>query len=160
MNASKPAASCRWLPFESPILQSSIRVSSRPATVWLLRLAALCWAATMAWGCLQEASGAAPGWWRLPHVDKLAHAGMHGLLAWLLWHDRARSGNTARTGMHIVLLCAAYGLCIEAGQALFTLTRSAEALDALANTAGAAIGVALAARRSVRATARGALAEA
>jgi len=100
----------------------------------------------MAWACLQEAGGAAPGWWRLPHVDKLAHAGMHALLAGLLWYGRSGAQNAVRTGWRIVLLCAAYGLFIEWGQAQFTLTRSAEALDALANTAGAILGVALAMR--------------
>ena len=117
---------------------------------WAWRLGAFCWAATMAWGCLQEASGAAPGWWRLPHIDKLAHAGMHGLLAWLLWRaaslGRASPGGAAA----VVLLCAAYGLAIEWGQAQFTLTRSAEALDALANTLGAMLGVTLGVTLSAR----------
>lgn len=96
----------------------------------------------MAWGCLQEATGASPGWWRLPHIDKLAHAGMHALLAWLLWRGVAR--DTLRIGVVIVLMCAAYGLAIEWGQWQFTLTRSAEALDVLANTLGATLGVTLA----------------
>lgn len=100
----------------------------------------------MAWGCLQEAGGSATGWLRLdlPHQDKLAHAGMHALLAWLLWRsvcagraDRPSSASAACS----VGLCAAYGLAIEWGQWQFTLTRSAEALDALANTLGAVIGV-------------------
>lgn len=109
---------------------------------WAWRLAAFCWAAAMAWGCLQEATGASPDWWRLPHIDKLAHAGMHALLAWLLWRGVAR--DTLRTGVVIVLMCAAYGLAIEWGQWQFTLTRSAEAFDVLANTLGAMLGVTLA----------------
>ncbi|MCD2514053.1 VanZ family protein [Comamonas endophytica] len=121
-------------------------LSSAHVCAWLWRLAAFGWAIAMAWGCLQEAGGGAPGWWRLPHIDKLAHAGMHGMLAWLLWRSRPATSKPLRMAGRIVLLCAAYGLCIEAGQALFTLTRSAELLDALANTAGALIGVALAAR--------------
>ena len=115
------------------------RSSSWP--VWAWRLAALCWAAAMAWGCLQEASGAAPGWWRLPHIDKLAHGGMHALLAWLLWRGARRASVGGAVG--IVLLCATYGLAIEWGQWQFTLTRSAEALDAVANTLGAMLGVTL-----------------
>lgn len=114
---------------------------SSPFAAWAWRLAALCWAAAMAWGCLQEASGAAPGWWRLPHMDKLAHAGMHGLLAWLLWRGARRASVGGALG--IVLLCAAYGLAIEWAQAQFTLTRSAEALDAVANTLVAMLGVTL-----------------
>ncbi|WP_159915865.1 VanZ family protein [Pantoea sp. 18069] len=106
---------------------------------WAWRLAAFGWAAAMAWGCLQEAGGSAPALWRLPHIDKLAHAGMHALLAWLLWRSVGRA--TLRTGISIVALCAAYGLAIEWGQWQFTLTRSAEALDALANTLGAVLGV-------------------
>lgn len=102
----------------------------------------------MAWGCLQEASGAAPGWWRLPHIDKLAHAGMHALLAWLLWRGARRASVGGAVGM--VLLCAAYGLAIEWGQWQFTLTRSAEALDAVANTLGAMLGVTLGLRPARR----------
>ncbi len=96
----------------------------------------------MAWGCLQEAGGSSSGWFRLdlPHQDKLAHAGMHTLLAWLLWRSRAyRPGLT--NAACIVGLCAAYGLGLEWGQWQFTLTRSAEVLDVLANTLGAVIGV-------------------
>lgn len=100
----------------------------------------------MAWGCLQEASGAAPGWWRLPHIDKLAHAGMHALLAWLLWRGARRASLGGAVG--VVLLCAAYGLAIEWSQWQFTLTRSAEALDAVANTLGAMLGVTLGLRRA------------
>lgn len=108
---------------------------------WVWRLAAFGWACAMAWGCLQEATGASPGWWRLPHIDKLAHAAMHALLAWLLWRGAQRA--TLRSAGAIVALCAAYGLAIEWGQWQFTLTRSAEALDVLANTVGAFLGVAL-----------------
>jgi len=117
---------------------------------WAWRLAAFCWAATMAWGCLQEASGAAPGWWRLPHIDKLAHAGMHGLLAWLLWRAASLGRASLWGAVGVVLLCAAYGLALEWSQAQFTLTRSAEALDALANTLGAMLGVMLGATRGSR----------
>jgi VanZ family protein len=121
--------------------RSLITIRSFPLPAWAWRLAALGWAAAMAWACLQEASGAAPGWWRLPHIDKLAHAGMHGLLAWLLWRGARRASLGGAMG--VVLLCAAFGLAIEWGQAQFTLTRSAEALDALANTLGAMLGVTL-----------------
>ena len=109
--------------------------------VWAWRLAALCWAAAMAWGCLQEASGASAGWLRLPHIDKLAHAGMHTLLAWLLWQGAGRA--SLRTTGVIVALCATYGLAIEWGQWQFTLTRSAEVLDVCANMLGAVLGVTL-----------------
>lgn len=125
-----------------------ITLGSSPLPAWAWRLAALCWAAAMAWGCLQEASGAAPGWWRLPHIDKLAHAGMHALLAWLLWRGARRASVGGAVG--IVLLCAAYGLAIEWGQWQFTLTRSAEALDAVANTLGAMLGVTLGLRPARR----------
>ena len=104
----------------------------------------------MAWGCLQEASGAAPGWWRLPHIDKLAHAGMHALLAWLRPHWRGARRASVGAAVGIVLLCAAYGLAIEWGQWQFTLTRSAEALDAVANTLGAMLGVTLGLRPARR----------
>lgn len=120
------------------------------------RLAACGWAAAMAWGCLQDGSGAAQGLWSLslPHQDKLAHAGMHAVLAWLLWRGRSTDTHTVRCAARIVAFCAAYGLAIEWGQWQFTLTRSAEALDALANTLGAIIGVTAGRWAGLRAPAR------
>lgn len=122
----------------------------RPHVGWLL--AALGWSMAIAWGCLQEAGTSTAGWWSLPlpYKDKIAHAGIHALLAWLLWRGLVTSGHVrdrAAWTAAIVAWCTVFGLLIEWGQWQFTLTRSAEALDALANTLGAVLGSALALRQ-------------
>lgn len=81
------------------------------------------------------------------YTDKLVHAGLHGVLASLLWitgWGRAHAQQlrwTAGSALVVVLICASYGGLIELLQAGFTTTRGAEWLDALANTTGAALAV-------------------
>jgi hypothetical protein len=126
------------------------------------------WACVMLWGCLRESSGAAVAWpvwlaWlgAVPHLDKWAHMGMHAVLAGLLWwavygwaqqrrqgcmaDEGVADGRLARWnpwwGVAIVLVCASFGGLIEGLQWGLTDTRSAEWLDALANTVGASVSV-------------------
>lgn len=120
----------------------------------VLAACSLAWALFVLWGCLNETGASGGLILRLfpflegfPYTDKLVHAGLHGVLATLLWWTgalRARSLGLAWmvTGaMFVVLLCAAYGGLIEVLQAVFTTTRGAEWLDALANTTGAGLAV-------------------
>ncbi|GGH58854.1 hypothetical protein GCM10010975_19910 [Comamonas phosphati] len=120
----------------------------------VLAACSLAWALFVLWGCLNEtgASGGLilrlfPFLQGFAYTDKLVHAGLHGVLATLLWWTgalRARSQGLAWTAvgaMSVVLLCAAYGGLIEILQAVFTTTRGAEWLDALANTTGAGLAV-------------------
>lgn len=118
----------------------------------------LAWALFVLWGCLNEtgASGGLivqlfPFLHGFAYADKLAHAGLHGVLASFLWWTgvtRARATAGAQTvrwswrhAVAIVMVCAAYGGLIELLQAGLTSTRGAEWLDEVANASGAALAV-------------------
>jgi len=143
------------LPIDRAMASRTTTVSSPP--MW--RFFAACslgWALFVLWGCLNEtgASGGLvlrlfPFLQGFAYTDKLVHAGLHGVLATLLWWTGAlRALSLGRVwsvvqALLVVLLCAAYGGLIEMLQAMFTTTRGAEWLDALANTLGAALAVLL-----------------
>ncbi|MDC7711844.1 VanZ family protein [Vogesella indigofera] len=98
---------------------------------------------------------AAAGWWlfsvyllllkpagtpsAIPHFDKLGHALLFAVWAWLL----ARSFATRqRSSLRPTLwLCLGWALLSELAQGSLTLTRSAEAGDVVADMAGALIGL-------------------
>ena len=139
--------------------------SSKPRWLWrVFAVLSLAWALFVLWGCLNEtgASGGLivrlfPFLKGFAYLDKLVHAGLHGVLASLLWwagvmRARAAVGSHSATAaqaapwsmrhaLAIVLFCAAYGGVIELLQAGFTTTRGAEWLDELANTTGATLAV-------------------
>lgn len=77
--------------------------------------------------------------------DKLVHAGLFGVQAWLLCRCRDRSG--FRWPAASFALAVAYGLVTEAGQVVVP-GRGATAGDVAADTAGAAVGAAFASWRS------------
>ncbi|MEX8194486.1 VanZ family protein [Comamonas guangdongensis] len=119
-----------------------------------LALVSLGWALFVLWGCLNETGASGGLVLRLfpflrgfEYLDKLVHAGLHAVLASLLWWTgviRAqvrRRRWAARHAVAIVLLCASYGGLIELLQAGFTSTRGAEWLDELANATGAGLAV-------------------
>lgn len=112
----------------------------------------LLWALFVLWGCLNEtgASGGLilrlfPFLQGFAYTDKLVHAGLHGVLASLLWWTGMLHAQTQRRSwtvkqvLAIVLTCAVYGGVIELLQASFTATRGAEWLDELANISGASL---------------------
>ena len=127
--------------------------------VWRVMAAlSLLWALFVLWGCLNESGSSGglilrlfPFLHDLGHTDKLVHAGLHAVLASLLWwpgmarmaaQPRAKALSwSACHALFVVLLCAAYGGLIELLQAALTSTRGAEWLDALAKTLGASVAV-------------------
>ncbi|MFA4943162.1 MAG: VanZ family protein [Lentisphaeria bacterium] len=81
---------------------------------------------------------------RIPHLDKLVHAGMYGILAVLLCWSLALRRHEPRKLLAILAAVAGYGLLLELGQ--FGLTggqRAFELADALANLTGGAVMAAL-----------------
>ena len=126
-----------------------------PGWLWkVLASLSLVWALFVLWGCLNETGASGGLILRLfpflrgfAYTDKLVHAGLHAVLATLLWwtgvswarakHLRWMTGHA----LAVVLLCAAYGGVIELLQAAVTTTRGAEWLDELANTTGAGLAV-------------------
>ena len=120
----------------------------------ILAWLSLCWALFVLWGCLNETGTSGGLILRLfpflrgfEYTDKLVHAGLHAVLASLLWSTCVARAHalqlrwSATAALAVVLICASYGGVIELLQASFTTTRGAEWLDALANTTGAALAV-------------------
>lgn len=98
---------------------------------------------------------AAAGWWlfsvyllllkpagapsAIPHFDKLGHALLFAVWAWLLARSfAARQRPPLRPTLW---LCLGWALLSELAQGSLTLTRSAEAGDVVADMAGALIGL-------------------
>ncbi|MEG0054146.1 MAG: VanZ family protein [Comamonas sp.] len=119
-----------------------------------MAVASLLWMVFMLWGCLNE-SGASGGLVLrlLPfladvaYADKLVHGSLHAVLATLLWWSRflrlraMHKLGSGRDALKIMVFCACFGALIEGLQWAFTATRSAEWIDALANTTGAGLTV-------------------
>lgn len=83
--------------------------------------------------------------------DKVVHGALFAVQAWLLCRCRGSAvGSAAGWGGACFALAAGFGALTEAGQ-LLVAGRDAGLPDALANTAGAALGVALYAWRERRA---------
>ena len=135
-------------------MKSHASVFTADQTWKVLAFISLSWALFVLWGCLNETGASGGLILRLfpflrgfGYMDKLVHAGLHGVLASCLWwtgvtraHGQ-RLGWTVRYAWLVVLACALYGGVIELLQASFTATRGAEWLDELANTTGAGLAV-------------------
>ena len=117
-------------------------------------LLSLGWLGFMLWGCLDEttqSSGLIARFWPWlavqPYADKVAHAGIHAILASCLWlagqcwarvHQRRWNWSASAT---VLALCFAIGACIEVLQHFFTLTRNGDVTDAVANALGALLAI-------------------
>lgn len=100
----------------------------------LVYYAALGWTVVMFIGCSIPGSGLPSA---LTNRDKLLHVGIF-LIFGFLWH---RVGYRAWA---VLLAGAAYGLLIEIWQGVMPINRSFDLYDALADTAGTALGIGLA----------------
>lgn len=117
---------------------------------------ALAWAGLISW--LSSRSRPLPVTIPIPHFDKLLHLGAFGLLAALVAHALLQLGRSARRALLVAVLAVSlYGAFDEWHQS-FVPGRDADPLDWAADTAGAALGAALAAvvlpRRKARASIR------
>lgn len=74
------------------------------------------------------------------HMDKVVHALMYFVLAFLLSRPVTRTG-IRRPYLWIVLFCLVTGMLIEILQKYFALNRSGSFLDELANITGAILGI-------------------
>lgn len=87
-------------------------------------------------------SGVISGLFDIPHFDKVIHLGLFMVLAffWGIFFSHRKSGNQNSILFLIVILAAGFGLGMEFYQKFFTL-RSFSYLDAVADAAGAVVGV-------------------
>lgn len=93
------------------------------------------WAGILLYLSLMESPPSPPGWlgW-----DKLQHAGVYGILTWLLGYALVpRAG--LRRWVLIVAVAASYGGLMEVFQGLFTIHRDPSWADATANLTGSVL---------------------
>lgn len=126
------------------------RMGSRPGARWRAGVRAGGWAVVVAIA-LWSPGGGAPSRWPWSEwlralseagADKLVHAALFAVQAWLLCGSRRGGWRWFAT---CFTLASGYGVVTELGQ-LHVPGRDAGVADALANAAGAAVGVALYAR--------------
>lgn len=116
------------------------------------------WCAAIFWLSSRPGDDISPFMPALPHADKLLHAGAFGVGAWLARRALRRRPRLRPDVATVAALAftVVYGLSDELHQALGDAGRSADPLDLLADTVGAAVAVCLAhlheARRARRTT--------
>ena len=75
----------------------------------------------------------------IPNKDKMAHFVFYFLFV-VLWSS-AINPYSLKNGIKILIVAISYGILMEIFQKLFTTTRTADVLDALANSIGAIFGL-------------------
>ncbi|MFN8309456.1 MAG: VanZ family protein [Chitinophagales bacterium] len=107
------------------------------------------WMAAAFWALLIGYLSLVPGnrlpHFSFPHIDKLEHFACYGILTLLLILAQQRSPKFFLKHRHLfkIWLCsAAYGLLLELLQHWCTTSRQFDLYDVLANSAGAALGLA------------------
>ncbi len=123
-----------------PDRRRDLLVHHLPAAVWLLlTTVALALPSNMA-----DLPEWVPRWLHFQALDKVIHAFLFLGTGLLLARSLRRFRGLWKPLLVAFLLAAAYGAATEVAQGLFT-DRDAEVLDAVADAAGAAVGVLLAA---------------
>lgn len=106
--------------------------------------AAIVWTLFLTYFCLTGSSQIPKvSWLDIPNKDKAVHFIFYFVFT-LLWCLYFWSKKNYSSGKAIVLtffMAVVYGVIIEICQGLFTADRSADIMDALANTAGSALAV-------------------
>jgi len=81
---------------------------------------------------------------RVSFIDKIAHVLIHGFLS-LIWLWYRFSGDKCHISVKnvfvVLFMCFSYGVVIEAAQHWFTLTRSFDIFDIMANGFGSLLGL-------------------
>jgi VanZ family protein len=81
---------------------------------------------------------------KVTFIDKIAHVLIHGFLSliWLWYRFSTDKCHISVKNVFVVLLiCFSYGVIIEAAQHWFTLTRSFDIFDIVANGFGSLLGL-------------------
>lgn len=94
-------------------------------------------------GLLAPTLAQGPAWWEpYTHWDKLGHAGVYGVLGFLLWKSyRAPKRRQRYTVVWALSVGTALGWSLEWAQAMMALGRAAEWGDLLMNTVGLVLGI-------------------
>lgn len=83
--------------------------------------------------------------WDIDIEDKIAHAGVFGILGFLMVYGSARRKTkpiiSRKHTLNLILIAAAYGALTEIFQGLFFPSRFADFTDFIANAIGAVLGI-------------------
>jgi VanZ family protein len=105
---------------------------------------AVVWTAAIAVLCLVRFDLLPDMGMQKPNSDKYVHAFLHFVFAWT-WFGYFRNlmpmTAKARLLLWVLVLSVCYGVLVEWAQEVFTTTRQADAMDVLANFAGASLAV-------------------
>jgi VanZ family protein len=84
-----------------------------------------------------------PGFLDFPNADKVIHLGMYFTFMFVIAYENRLFSERKRNAFLIALIPFSYGLLMEACQALFTKTRTADIFDIIFNTLGILLAVGL-----------------
>jgi VanZ family protein len=105
---------------------------------------ALFWTGVILYFCLIKASDIPKLSIEIPYLDKLVHAFLHFVFTvlWFLYFKK-KIGNLKNYKLLLISLSLSFffGIVIELMQEFFTVSRSADVLDVIANLFGASIAV-------------------
>ncbi|RYJ43342.1 VanZ family protein [Flavobacterium beibuense] len=102
------------------------------AVLWMLLIAVFCLVTANTFNGFQR--------FPIPYKDKIVHFTFYFVLV-LLWNTSLKHhDNKSKLRLYVFLGAVFYGVLIEIFQKLFTLTRSFDFTDILANTLGAFLG--------------------
>lgn len=106
-------------------------------------LATFVWVIFITYMCLVKASDIPEAsWLNIPHKDKIVHFTFYFVFTFLLYKDyKLKMGGVKKAWLWAFLTAISYGIIIEICQGLFTDERSADSMDALANTSGSALAI-------------------
>jgi glycopeptide antibiotics resistance protein len=105
-------------------------------------IAALLWTGVILFFCLENAKDIPQI--NIPYIDKVIHAIFHFVFTtlWFLYFKKKMSpNNNVRPLVWSFVFSLLFGIAIELMQQYITLTRNADVIDVLANTAGACLAV-------------------
>lgn len=106
-------------------------------------LATVVWVAFITYACLAGASSIPKAaWLNIPNKDKIVHFIFYFVFTILLYKDyKVKTGSIKKAWLFAFATAVGYGIVIEICQGLFTAERSADVMDAVANTSGSVLAI-------------------
>lgn len=106
-------------------------------------LATVVWVVFITYACLASASEIPKATWLdIPNKDKIVHFIFYFVFTVLLYKDyKVKAGSLKKAWIFAFATAVGYGIIIEICQGLFTVERSPDVMDALANTSGSALAI-------------------
>lgn len=107
------------------------------------------WIPAIVWGLLLVTLSLLPGgggnfiFLNIPHLDKLAHAGIYAVWAFLILHavTGQKKDISVTKKWQVVVFTTFVGMLLELGQLSLTIGRSLEIWDMIANGIGSLLGI-------------------